>query len=62
MPLGHSFGQQLLVFAIAYLGDTWIVTEDSDQRHVDAVEWPEPKSVRIIPGLRQIAAPLTSML
>ena len=31
-------------------------------RHVNADEWPEPKSVGIVPGLRQNAIPLTSQL
>ncbi len=44
----------------------WISIKDSSQRHVNAVEWPKPKSVinqlTILLGLCQIAAPLTSML
>ena len=35
-------------FAIVYLDDTWTFTEDSDQGHVDAVNWSELKSVELI--------------
>lgn len=34
-----------VVFAIVYLADTRILAEDLGQRHVDAIGWPEPKSV-----------------
>lgn len=35
-------------FATVYLGNTWTFTEDLEQEHVDAVEWPEPQSVGFI--------------
>ena len=43
--LDRSLGRQLYVFVIVFLSGIWIFTEDSCQRHVDAVEWPEPKLV-----------------
>ncbi len=48
---GPDSGRMPDVFAIVYVGNTWTFTEDPDQGHVDAVDavkWPEPKSVGFI--------------
>ena len=37
------------VFLPSTVTTSWIVAEDWGRGHVDAAEWPEPKSVRFIP-------------
>ena len=45
---GPDSSQKRDDFAVAYLGNTWTFTKDTDQEHVDAVESPAPKSVGFI--------------
>lgn len=49
---GHDSDQKPEVIAIIYLDDVRISIEDLGQEYVDTVEWPEPKSVRVIVDLR----------